>query len=221
MSRKIRTKAAPVAIKSMRNFANAILTRRYGKIGAITGWGRQPGTRVKFTDDGKELICAVKVVSQTHGRISFAYKSGTWGALSESDRVLYIRQLGSGEFEAQMHAQSTILAAFIGNRKAAEANDSAAQLPWLSPEQEKGDRYLGSGFGKDALWTEFSGKPASTIPTPKSTPPIGMGELEPDLDDDLALPALPAVAAAIAKAKATIAAELGVRVTAIAINVRL
>lgn len=218
MTSKIGTKA--------RKFGNEVLARRYSKLQTIGGQGIQRGTRVRFIDEnGATVRCAIKVATNSMGRISFPHSGGSWGALGDVECVLLVRTARDrpNAFEAIMFSKDVILKAFTRNREAAEENGFASSLPWLGADHESQVRYTGSGFGSDALWSEFSG-PAEPSLTP--TPPIGMSELLeplPELDDDdlPSLPALPAVAAAIAKAKATIAAELGVRVTAIAINVRL
>lgn len=191
-------------IKDMRDFAAAILTRRYGSLEAVTGQGIQHGARVKFMENGKKVICAIKGSENRMGRIHFPYKDGTWGSLSEVDRILCVREKKGqmGEFEAQMFTKETLIDAFNENRRAAEANDFTNLPAWLSPDLEEAERFAGSGFGKHAVWTESSSLVASTITK--------------TLQDVSEYP----IGRIIAKAKESLARELGVAASAVEITIR-
>lgn len=189
-------------ITALRDFGIAVLKRRYGAVEPLSGQGVQRGTRVKFTDEGKPIVCGLKVTGGPRGRISFPYADGTWGALSQVDRVLYVRLSPEhpGQLEAQFHKQQTLLDAFNKNCHAAEAKKFTNLPAWLSADHEDAERFIGSGFGRFALWKELSGTamPAKTPSTPTTH----------------------SFAAAVERAKQNLAAELGLSASAIDITIR-
>lgn len=140
--------------RALRAAAVDLLHRRFGKIDPVTGQGIQEGTRVTFLEGKAKVVCAIKIT--TGGRISFPRKGTSWGTLDQIDRVLYVRAVpgDASSFEAQMFAQERLLEAFDQNYKHA-LKVGIAHLPtWLSADHEAGDRFVGSGFGKHALWKE-------------------------------------------------------------------
>ena len=90
------------------------------------------------------------------------------GALGDVECVLLVRTARDrpNAFEAIMFSKDVILKASTRNREAAEENGFASSLPWLGADHESQVRYTGSGFGSDALWSEFSG-PAQPWLTPR------------------------------------------------------
>jgi hypothetical protein len=206
---RIALKESSMVIKekaTMRDFGRAVLERRYGELEPLRGGQGVPhGTRLRYVEDGKAVKCVIKVVEHPAGRISFPYADGTWGALSEVDRVLYVRKLPGGQpgqFEAQMHRQKVLLEAFNKNRKAAEAEGFTNLPAWLSADPGSAKRNTGSGFGRFAVWTEVSGASA-----PESRPVVA------------AAPS--SFAAVIEKARNNLAADLGISAARIDINIRL
>jgi len=77
--------------------------------------------------------------------------------LKQVEFVLYVRPAStdSSKFEAQMHSQANLLKAFDENYEAAKARHMEHLPVWLSADKEDGDRFIGSGFGKHALWIEL------------------------------------------------------------------
>jgi hypothetical protein len=145
-------------VQTLREMGEKILSDRCGPIAAVSGRGVQGGTRFSIREDGKNLVCAVKVAAgdEIH-RIHFprSQRGATWTTLTEVDRVLYIRRRPgqTDQFEAQMHSKDVLLRAFDANYAHALKKGIDHLPAWLSPDAEEGDRFVGSGFGKDALWT--------------------------------------------------------------------
>jgi hypothetical protein len=140
--------------KVLRDAGLSVLRGRYADVAPVTGQGIQEGTRVTFYEGTKKLVCAIKVT--TGGRISFARKGATWGTLDHVDRVLYVRPItgDASRYEALMLPQESMKAAFDQNHKHA-VKIGIDHLPaWLNADHEDGDRFVGSGFGKHALWKE-------------------------------------------------------------------
>lgn len=188
---------------AMRDFGRAVLERRCGELEEVRGQGIPRGTRFRYAEKGKTVVCVIKIAENPAGKISFPYGDGTWGALSEVDRVLYIRKLPGqpGQFEAQMHQQKVLLNAFNENRKVAEAEEFTNLPAWLSPDPVTTRRNVGSGFGKLAIWIEECGTSA-----PERRPVVAA--------------APPSVASLIEKAKNNLAADLGISAARIDINIR-
>jgi hypothetical protein len=192
--------------KALRGAGLRVLNARYSDVRLLGGQGVQEGTRVAFTEAGRTVTCAIKVTSR--GRISFARKGAEWGTLSQVDRVLYVRSCGDdlGGFEAQMHSRDTLIAAFNQNQEHT-ASKGIGHLPaWLNADREAGDRFVGSGFGKDALWSE-SGKLSEG---PERTDPIS----------SLTSGAVHDLRKVIQEAKKLVAAAFGVGTDAIDIVIR-
>jgi hypothetical protein len=146
-------------VKALRKFALDVLERRFGRLEELRAQGVQPGTRVRFYEDRKSIICAIKVAPGGHSRIHFPYDQGRWKTLSEVDRVLFVRPSIErfGQLEAHMYTADTLVEAFNRNRIAAEEGLFSTNLPaWLSPDHENQPRFIGSGYGAYALWKEFS-----------------------------------------------------------------
>jgi hypothetical protein len=192
---------------ALRKAGLAVLRKRFQNISPVTSQGVQEGTRLSFTKGGDTFICAVKVT--TRGRIHFARQGAGWATLSHVDRVLYVR-LRPGDpphFEAQMHACETLVAAFEANRQHAETLGLPHRPAWLNADPEAGDRFVGSGFGKQALWVEVG-------------PLLVQGATSAPSDDVRASsPAAPRKLT-IAEAKEGLAATLGISPDAIEIIIR-
>jgi hypothetical protein len=190
-------------IQAMREFGRAALERHYGELTSMSGQGVPRGTRFRYVENGKTVTCVIKISAHPAGKISFPYTDGTWGVLSEVDRVLYVRRSPEqpGQFEAQLHRQKVLLDAFNQNRKVAEAGGFTNMQAWLSAEPAKAKRNIGSGFGRFAIWTEVSGSLA-----PKVLRIIDIG------------PSF--FSTAIEKAKNDLATELGINAGRIEITIR-
>jgi hypothetical protein len=193
--------------EALRRAALEVLRKRFQSISPVTGQGVQAGTRVSFTKGGETFICAVKVT--TRGRIHFARQGAGWATLPHVDRVLYVR-LRPGDpphFEAQMHARETLVAAFEANCQHAEGLGLPHRPAWLNADLEAGDRFVGSGFGKQALWVEVG-------------PLLIQGAAgTPSEDERASSPAAPR-RLTIAEAKEGLAATLGISPDAIEIIIR-
>ena len=137
-------------VTELREFALAVLKRRYGSVNLMKGQGVQAGTRVEFEDGGARMSCAVKAATGASARIHFPYHAGEWGTLSQVDRVLCVRNLpgANGEFEARMYRRETLVDAFNENRRAAEAGGFTNLPAWLSADKENEPRFAGSGFAR-------------------------------------------------------------------------
>jgi hypothetical protein len=146
-------------------FGHTALERHYGSFTPLRGKGIRKGKRVAIRDGGKELICAIKL--STGGRIHFPREGDRWKTLSEVDRVLYLRPMpgAPGEVEAHMYTQDALLERFEENYAAALARGEPHLPIWLSADFEEGERFIGSGFGKLALWREMSAADSKTKQT--------------------------------------------------------
>lgn len=197
-------------ITSLREFGRQVLERRFGQLEEVRGQGIQRGTRFRFKQNGKTVSCAIKAAAHGAGRIHFSYQNGSWDTLSEVDRVLYVRRspVRPEQVEAQFHDQKTLLDAFNANRRAAEAQGFTNLPAWLSADSEGRKRHVGSGFGNSAIWRESSGagdsEPDSTLTDPK---PIISGPNQ-------------TFAVAVAKAKSSLAVDLGISTNRIEIVIR-
>jgi hypothetical protein len=164
----------PSIVEMLREKAEKILADRCGPVASVSGQGVQRGTRFSIHEDGKLLVCAVKVAGgdDIH-RIHFPRNPrGAWTTLEEVDRVLYVRRRPGhkDQFEAQMHSKDVLLRAFDKNHAHA-LTKAIDHLPaWLSPDAETGDRFVGSGFGADALWKCFGPIDSSEATAPTSEP---------------------------------------------------
>jgi hypothetical protein len=142
----------------LRGIGRRILEDRYGALTSVSGQGIQSGTRFTFADGDDRRTCAVKVVAKDHNRIHFprAEDGVGWTTLRDVDLILYLRRLPArtDHYEAHMYSQAALLTAFDENRAHAVATGITHLPAWLSPEKEKGDRFVGSGYGDKALWKE-------------------------------------------------------------------
>jgi hypothetical protein len=116
--------------------------------------------------------------------------------------VLYVRPIpGDGRrFEAHMYSQDTLVKAFDANLKHTQSVGIGHLPAWLNADEEVGDRFVGSGFGDQALWKEE-------------------GDLVAGAKAILAKP--DKVTAAIETAKKDIAASLGISPEAVEIVIRM
>ena len=141
-----------------------------------SGSGVPKLSRLEITMDGKLNTCAVKITTHHLGRISFTRKSdGTYKVLSDSDRVIYACPATADRTEVivSMFNGETVKHAFDVNFDARKGTDQENLPMWLSPKQEPGQRFIGSGFQDKALWSEVvplssreSGSPTAALPSP-------------------------------------------------------
>lgn len=134
-----------------------MVRERYGDIETRTGKGIPTGQRFEFAENGKQMLCVVKV--STGGRISFARDDDTWkGGLLDADRILVVAptELDGQDFVVRMFEQKVVLKAFEENHKAQRAAGHGHLPNWIAPfrEENRGDRGVGDGFGDKALWSE-------------------------------------------------------------------
>jgi hypothetical protein len=156
--------------KNLRNYGLSVLEARYGYVEYVQGQGIPKGSRVSFKEGSESVVCAIKVT--TGGRIHFPYSDGSWGALSQVQRVLYVRRLPTNPsaFEAQMHDAKALLKVFERNLEAARAKGVNHLPAWLNADFEPGDRFIGSGFGASALWREVSTESTTATPAKPAAP---------------------------------------------------
>lgn len=182
-----------------------------------SGSGVPKFSRLEIADGRGKLTCAVKVTTTTQGRISFTRSSdGTYKVLSDSERVIYARPADAGD-EAKvfiaMFDAVTVKQAFDANFAARKGTDQEDLPMWLSPELEKGQRFIGSGFQKKALWSEvrlLSGQigesAAGEQPTTLPSPTAGEGDTAIGIMDRI---------------KAMLSAHMGVRPDQLEVDVRV
>lgn len=186
--------------------------RGYTVSNRARGSGSPPWSRVEATNCGERLNVVIKVVTKPQGRIHFTpEKDGSWKALHEATHVLHVwldpddhRTVRISLFDV-----ATIIKAFDANYAAMKRKRGAEEpLPcWLSPEFEDGWRFTGSGFWKDAIWSE-------TVP------------LNPDPDHAVDKPSAPAPRPSyeggiMDRIKAMLAEHMGVRAERIEVEVRV
>lgn len=176
-----------------------------------SGSGVPKLSRLELTDDQGTFSCVVKTT--TGGRISFTREeNGAFKVLDDVDHVVHVQPLSGDTTKVRvtMFERDVVRRAFERCWKALE-NDGNDHLPiWLSPEHEKGLRFVGSGFGTEALWSEIVpiSMFESTVAVAPETPP----SLEIQKDGDNMM---------IERIKTTLAKSMGVRPDQIEIEVRV
>lgn len=120
-----------------------------------SGSGVPKWSRLEISNDTETLSCAVKVMSKGSGRIHFVREGkNTYKVLSDVDLILLSDPISETSFKISAFNQKTILKAFERTFEALEREGKTKYEIWLSPNHEAGTRFLGSGFQKDALWSE-------------------------------------------------------------------
>ncbi len=142
-------------ITKLRDFSLKALQRRFEKVIPIRRQGAKEGTLYELWKGGNKSVCAVKATSG--GRISFPRKHDKWTPLYMTDFVIYARlsPKDANQIEVQFHSNSVIQEAFDTNLHHARGIGQDHLPVWLDADHEPGDRFVGSGFGKSALWVEF------------------------------------------------------------------
>lgn len=212
--------------EDLRMAAVRVLERRgYRVTSTASGQGVPKFSRLEI-DDGKErLSCAVKTTKDS-GRISFARNDdGTYKVLSDSDRVIHVRLIPDDASKARisMFDRATVVEAFEANHREL-ARRGLGHIPlWVNPERESQWRMTGSGFQKEALWSE----------TVSVAPPMIGGPMPPGPLPAGPKPSAPAAAGAAAtlvptqeagimdRIRAMLSEHLGVRPELIEIDVRV
>ncbi|MFG6083400.1 hypothetical protein ACEUZ9_004660 [Paracoccus litorisediminis] len=122
-----------------------------------SGSGVPKLSRLRLRLDGDQVgeMCAVKVT--TSGRIHFVHDgAGSFKVLDDMDLILHACPVSgdTSKVRLSMFAQKTINDAF-GKTFARLDSLGKGNLPiWLNPDREDGDRFVGSGFIGEALWSE-------------------------------------------------------------------
>lgn len=121
---------------------------------AASGSGVPAYSRVSIEKDGKLGSCAIKVT--TSGRIRFARaEDGTYDVLRDSDYVIHaLRDRERGRIVLSMFDARTIADAFEENHAELVRRGKTNLPQWLNPRFESGFRFVGSGYGDKALWSE-------------------------------------------------------------------
>jgi hypothetical protein len=137
---------------------------------AASGSGVPKFSRIKIEKGAERLSCAVKTTGG--GRISFTRKpDGTYKVLGDVDRVMHARLIQSDVVKVRisMFERPVVEKAFEDNHVALEKRGMGHIPLWVNPEHEDGWRMTGSGFQKDALWSETISitLPVASDPTPK------------------------------------------------------
>jgi hypothetical protein len=187
----------------------------YRVLDTTSGSGVPKLSRLEIDNDKERLACAVKITTTSHGRISFTRNDdGTYKVLSGSDRVIYARPVDDdgSRLLVMMYDGETIRRAFDENFRARQGTDQENLPMWLSPDQEPGTRFIGSGFGREALWSETTPleKPnggAAAAAHPTSSLPAEEGQ--------------PAPAGIMEQVKTMLSAHMGVRPDQVEIDVRV
>jgi hypothetical protein len=193
-------------IAKLRDFSLKVLQRRFDRVIPIPRQGAKEGSFYELWKDGKKSVCAVKATSG--GRICFPRKNNKWTPLYMTDFVVYARPSpkNANQIEMQFHSKSVIQEAFDANlRHAQSVGIDIIKLPaWLNADHESGDRFVGSGFGKSALWVEFGA--------------FSEGSPKPAIISSLLIDETPKLT--IDEAKRGIAASLGISPECVEIYVR-
>lgn len=140
-----------------------------------SGSGVPKLSRLEIAKDGDKVICAVKITTYRQGRISFTRNpDGTYKVLSDSDRVIYACPAADDDTAVTVSVfdGTTVTHAFDANFEARKGTDQESLPMWLSPKLEPGQRFIGSGFQDEALWSEVAplAGQADASATPKPPP---------------------------------------------------
>ncbi|KZX97304.1 MULTISPECIES: hypothetical protein [unclassified Sulfitobacter] len=146
-----------------------------------SGSGVPKLSRLEISKEDEKVTCAVKITTYRQGRISFTRNpDGTYKVLSDSDRVIYACPASDDDkaVAITMFDSSTVTQAFDSNFDARKDTDQESLPMWLSPALEPGQRFIGSGFQDDALWSEvapLSGQTDTSMTSKNTTPPSEEG----------------------------------------------
>ena len=192
--------------------ARHLRSKGYEVIDLSAGSGVPKLSRIQIERGTEKLTCAVKTT--TGGRISFTRNAdGTYKVLSEVDRVIHVTPLADDEamVRVSMFDSARVLTAFEQNHAALNA-DGKGHLPaWLNPDHEPGPRFVGSGYGKDALWSEVV--PVSTGPADHAG--------QPSTTEGSALPGSETTSGIMDRIKMMLSQHMGVRPDQLEIDVRV
>lgn len=144
----------------------ALQARGYAVINRSKGVGAKPYAMVEIKKQGESgRKCGLKVTSRPQGRINFLRDAdGTWKGLRHVELVLHVSLDPSDQNQVRLMLfnAETLLEAFNLNH-ASLVKAGKAHLPcWVSPQPEAGERFVGSGYERNAIWTERV--PLETLP---------------------------------------------------------
>ncbi|WP_144296017.1 hypothetical protein [Ancylobacter novellus] len=150
------------------------------------GSGSPEFSQIVATRGAERLLCAIKITTQPHGRISFTRApTGRWKVLDNVNYVIHAWQKPSSRDQVcvSMFEKEIIREAFELNF-AAKRQHAMEQIPsWIGPIYEPAWRFTGSGFGDKAIWTERvslspqgsqSNQKADDAPTSSEEPGLGI-----------------------------------------------
>jgi len=142
--------------KKVREAAVRLLEGKgYNVVDLSRGQGVPKLSRIAIRKDGRESAALIK--TSTSGRISFTREQdGHYRFLRDAEYVIHVRPVLNDPTLVQvtMFDRQTVVEAFNANHKALVDHGMEHIPSWVNPEEEKGWRQSGSGFGKKALWSE-------------------------------------------------------------------
>jgi hypothetical protein len=141
--------------KKVREAAVRLLEEKGYKVTDLSkGQGVPKLSRISIRKDGKESAALIK--TSTSGRISFTREQdGHYRFLRDAEYVIHVHPIVNDPTLVQvtMFDRQTVVEAFNANHKALVEHGMEHIPSWVNPEEEKGWRQTGSGFGTKALWS--------------------------------------------------------------------
>lgn len=120
------------------------------------GSGIPKFSRLKLTaEDGSKQTCVVKW--STGGRISFTRNGdGEYDVLKDFDLVAHVTPMADDpeNVRVTLFERSVVEQAFEENYRELERRGQTHLPQWLNPEAEDGWRFVGSGYGRAAMWSD-------------------------------------------------------------------
>ncbi|MER8425926.1 hypothetical protein [Mesorhizobium sp. M1403] len=142
--------------KMAREAAVRLLEEKGNRVTDISkGQGVPKFSRILMQKDTSTLSCVIK--TSTGGRISFTRDTdGSYKVLRDAEYVIHVRPAVNDPtmVRVTMFDRKTVVQAFDANHVALVEHKMEHMPSWVNPDEEKGWRLTGSGFGRNALWSE-------------------------------------------------------------------
>lgn len=162
--------------RALRQAVVRLLSEKGYRVKSVAeGSGSPEFSRIEALRGTERLICAVKVTTRPHGRISFTRNPDeSWKVLDDVDHVIHAwqRPTDPNNVAISVYEAKVVREAFETNFLAKSQIGMGHTPCWVSPLLEGAPRFRGAGFGKWAIWTQ-------NVPLLAVTEPIGVAPVKP------------------------------------------